>query len=53
VFYGFGILFLVCGAKVAWMQMTSRASATTLSDASFERMQLLPARQRWDGDGGD
>jgi len=45
VFYAFGALFLVCGAKVAWMQTTSRASATTLSDASFERMQLLPARR--------
>ena len=45
VFYGLGFLFLVCGAKVAWMQTTSRASATTLSDSAFERAQLLPARR--------
>ena len=44
-FYVFAGLFLLCGARVAWMQTMSRASASTLSDATFERAQLLPARR--------
>lgn len=45
VFYVFAGMFVLCGARVAWMQTMSRASATTLSDSAFERALLLPARR--------
>ncbi len=45
VFYVFAGLFVLCGARVAWMQTMTHASASTLADASFERAQLLPARR--------
>ncbi|RYX84549.1 penicillin-binding protein 2 [bacterium] len=45
MFYVFAGLFVLCGARVAWMQTMTRASATTMSDAAFERAQLLPARR--------
>jgi len=44
-FYGFGLLFLGLSARVLWMQAMPQASATALSDKTFERNELLPARR--------
>ncbi len=44
-FYFFGVCFLVLGGKVALMQLIPKASATALSDQTFEKTQTLPARR--------
>ncbi len=44
-FYGFGLLFLGLGAKIAYMQGSPMASAYALSDKTFERQEALPARR--------
>ena len=44
-FYGFGALFLCLAGRVAWMQLAPNASATTLTDKTFEKNEILPARR--------
>ena len=44
-FYIFGGLFAVLAGRVLWMQTMPNASATALSDKTFERAEVLPARR--------
>ena len=44
-FYIFGGLFAVLAGRVLWMQAMPNASATALSDKTFERAEVLPARR--------
>ncbi len=45
VFYVFAAAFLVCGGRVAWLQMASHAATAKGPDAAFEKALLLPARR--------
>ena len=44
-FYTVGGVFLLLGGKVLWMQAMPDASATALTDKTFERSEILPARR--------
>ena len=44
-FYLVGGAFLVLGGKVLWMQAMPDASATALTDKTFTRAEILPARR--------
>ena len=44
-FYVVGGAFVLLGGKVLWMQAVPEASATALSDKTFTRAEILPARR--------
>ena len=44
-FYLVGGIFLLLGGKVLWMQAMPDASATALTDKTFTRAEILPARR--------